>query len=83
MIPETVPIRAIHKSAGVYLLTQHVAGPGSHDPRRFLTQRVPKQRSALLVLTQRVPKQRSALLVLTQRVPKQRSTLLVPHTAGS
>ena len=79
MIPETERIKniwAIHCPAGVYLFPQHVAGPGSHDPCRFLTQRVPKQRSALLVMTQRVPKQRS-VLVLTQRVSKQRSSLLV------
>ena len=69
-------------SAHFYLVTQPVAGPGSHDLRRFRTQRVPKQRSALLVPTQRVPKQGSALLVLTQRVPKQVSSIS-PDTAGS
>ena len=61
----------IHQSAQVYLVTQPVAGPGSHDSRRFRTQRVSKQRSALLVLIQRVPKHGSALLVLTHRIPKQ------------
>ena len=46
-----------------------------------LTQRVPKQRSALLVMTQWVPKHRSALIiVLTQRVPKQRFTLIEDET---
>ena len=67
-----------HGFAHVYLVTQPVAGTGSHNARRFRTQRVPKQRSTLLVMTQRVPKQGSTLLVLTQRVPKQRSALLVP-----
>ena len=77
----TVPVgtrSGKHLSAHVYLVTQPVAGPGSHDLRRFRTHRVPKQRSALLFPTQRVPKKGSAPLVPTQWVPKQRSALFVP-----